>query len=317
MRTLRIRGVIAAAAAVVAVSAAAHAANPEPVALLVQMSGDVTVQRADAGATEAGVVGLPLNVGDRVVVANGGRAIVLYRTGRMQKADATVTIEAPPEGGEPAGLFAQTMRTLGQVATTDAKDQPNRQGMIRPIAGAPVPILPRNEIKVLDVRPTFTWFAVPGVDEYMIQLRRVAPDQGEPVRFRVRGDTTWTLPAAAAPLVPGSTYEWTVGGVGGGRVAEPQKFRVVSSMDLGRLEETFDDMARAGMNPDTEGLFLTALAYRDAGLFYEAKKALDRMEAEGVAAGRSYHMLRGEVYNALGELGRAEQAFARAEHPGS
>lgn len=314
MRTIRwIRSTIIAFALVLGAGVAMAGMTEDPVALLVKLQGGVTVERAGQPAAESGAVGMQLNVGDRVVVAEGGEAVVLYRSGKLVKAAAPVTIEQPA-GTENSSLFANTVRTLGQVATTDARTQPNRQGMIRPIAGAPVPVAPRNGIRVMDVRPTFVWTGVEGARGYMIQVQREGPDAPRPVRFNAGLDTVWTWPRTEAPLLPGATYVWTVGGEGIGRVAEPQRFTVASSKDMAAVEQTLTALTEAGIDPAVDGLFLAALAYRDAGLFYEALGALDRIEAQGNASGPAFHMLRGEVYDAIGDGPGAEAAFRRADH---
>jgi hypothetical protein len=295
-------------------AAAFAAAPPDPVALLVKFSGDVMVQRAESEESVAGAVGLALVPGDQVVIGDGAEAMVLYKTGRMVKAAATVTIEAV-ETDEPSSLFTNTMRTLGQVATTDARTQPNRQGMIRPIAGAPVPIAPRNAIKVLDVRPTFTWFSVENTEEYMIQLQRQGDDAPAPIRWRVGSDTTWTLPSTEPALVPGATYVWTVGSPAG-RVAEPKHFTVASADDVAAVQDAMHGLIAAGIDPATDGLFLTALAYRDAGLHYEAWGAIQAIEEAGSGSGRAFFMLKGEVLDALGMVDAAAEAFAMAEDAG-
>ena len=103
-------------AVLAAAGVAAAASMEDPVALLVKFQGDVTVQPADSTVEAmAGAVGMPLLPGDRVVVAEGGQAVVLYRDGQLVKAAATVTIEAS-EQSEPSSLFTSTVRTLGQVA---------------------------------------------------------------------------------------------------------------------------------------------------------------------------------------------------------
>lgn len=294
--------------------AAVAALAPDPVALLVKYEGDVQVQRPGAEEPLGGEVGLQLHPGDQLLVPEGGRAVFLYRTGRLVNASAAVTIEEM-EDTEASSLFTNTVRTLGEVATTDARTQPNRQGMIRPIAGAPAPIAPRNEVKVLGVRPTFTWYSVPEARGYMLQLQRKGSDSSSPIRYQVGTDTTWTLPASEPPLVPGATYTWTVGGDGVGRVAAPQQFTVVGGNELAELQTQLNTLIEAGIDPAADGLFLTALAYRDAGLFYEARRALHQLEEEGDATGRAFFMLKGEVLDALGELESAEAAFRMGDSP--
>ncbi|MBI4545208.1 MAG: hypothetical protein HY703_08440 [Gemmatimonadetes bacterium] len=325
MRVVR-RRLIASALLVAALitGAAAAVASADPVAVLIQVNGAVRVQRSGQRAPVGATLGMSLMDGDRVIVAAGARAVLLYRTGRTQTATASLTVAAPAEN-RPGGLFNQTVRTLTQVATTDARTQPNRQGMIRPIAGAAVPVSPRNRINVLDVRPTFLWFRIPEAAGYTVQIRRAetkppltddpADTAWKPVRYDVGADTTWTLPGSENPLVPGAFYEWTVAAADGGRVAEPQRFRIISAPEYTALARSLGGISAMGLDPAGDGLFMAALAYRDAGLFYEADRALNRLEAAGAGTGRAFHLLRGEVYDALGLLQAAAEAFRRAEAP--
>jgi hypothetical protein len=285
----------------------------EPVALLVQAAGEVGVQRAGSAAPGRAGPGTALMVGDRVVIGGGGRAVILHRTGRMETAAAgTVAIPEPP-AGQAAGLFAQTLRTMSQVATTDARTQPNRQGMIRPIAGAAVPISPRNSIRVLDVRPEFTWFAIPGAEAYVVQVK--GPD-GRIVRHTTTRDTVWSLPRGSAALVPGARYEWTVASHPQGRVAPVQWFEVATAEQFAAVAAATRQIIEAGLDPAGEGLFLLAVAYRDAGLHYEALAALERLERNGGGSGAPFHQLRGEILDALGEVEAALAAFEIADRAG-
>jgi|GEM_PF-896306 len=282
----------------------------EPAAVVIQVVGSVQVQPAAGGATVPASVGAQLFAGDKVVLATGARARLLHKSGRMEAVTASLTISAPVEQ-KPAGRFEQTVRTVAQLATTSARSQPNRQGMIRPIAGEPVPVAPRNGVKVIDLRPTFTWFSIPGASGYTVQVRRVEPAGGKPERFDAGNDTSWTYPLSAAPLMPGATYEWTVGAAGG-RIAQMQRFRVISADDFSQLAAALRDLTAAGVDPQSDGLFLTALTYRDAGLFYEAERALQQLAGNG-AAGRTFHLLRGEVLDAIGYVDAAAEHFAAAD----
>ena len=282
----------------------------EPSAVVVQISGAVQVQRTGSAPVKA-TVGLSLVPGDKVIIGNSSKAVLLYKTGRMQTTSESVTIE-DAQRDKPGGLFNQTVTTLVQVATTNARTQPNRQGMIRPIQGEPAPIAPRNNIKVADLHPTFTWFRLAEAPGYTVQLRRVDPLPSRPERFNIGSDTAWVYPANATPLIPGATYEWTVAGNNGGRPATVQRFRIMTSDDFTRVAETLKELTTAGIDPLGDGLFLSALAYRDAGLMYDAGRLLDRLDAAG-ARGRAYLLLRGEVFDALGDLDAAAKAFAAAD----
>lgn len=283
----------------------------DPIAMVVRVAGSVRVQRA-GGATEAAGVGTKLMEGDRLLVGDGAQAVLLYLTGRRETVSASTTIR-PPEVATRAGVFERTVSTLDAVASTDARQHPNRQGMIRPIAGAPVPVSPRNGIKVLDARPTFTWMAVPGAAGYTIQIR--SEDGLTRRRFDAGADTVWTLPADQPPLVPGTDYLWTVAPRGSGRVASEVPFRTASAGDFTAIADGLGEMVSAGLDPWGDGLFVSALLFRDTGLFYEADRALRQLDSEGSAAGQPYYLLRGEVYDALGDLDAAALAFDKADRP--
>jgi hypothetical protein len=289
--------------------------SADPAAVVVQTTGGVQVQRNGRTASVPAAVGLSLLPGDKLIVGSGGKAVLLYKTGKMQPVSQTITI-ADAQRDKPGNLFNQTVSTLTQVATTNARTQPNRQGMIRPIQGEATPISPRNGVKVADLHPAFTWFRLPDAKNYMLQVRRLEPMPGRPERYEAGSDTTWTYPAAATPLIPGGLYEWTVAPTNG-RPATVQRFRVVGADDLARVASTMHELVTAGIDPLGDGLFLAALAYRDAGLMYDARNVLDRLGKSG-ASGRAYHLLRGEVMDALGDLDAASASFAAADaEPGT
>jgi hypothetical protein len=294
-------------ALLVATAAAAHTA--EPAAVLIQLSGRVEVERA--GRTSAAAVGTSLEPGDRLIVPAGGRAVLMYRTGRMETTTSSVTI-ADRASEQVGNVYRQTAQTIAQVATTDASRQPNRQGMIRPIPGEAVPIAPRNDIVVLDVRPTFSWFARPGAPSYIVQLRRTDVPGARPVRFDAGPDTVWRYPADEPALLPGAAYQWTVAAGLNARPAAEAGFRIAGSAEFERLAELFTELGTAGIDPAGDGLFVTALWYSAAGLVYEADHALRRLDAQG-AGGRTFHLLRGEVYDRMGDLESASRAFRAAD----
>jgi hypothetical protein len=297
-----------------------HAADP--VAVLVQMSGAVQVQhtgKAPASAT----IGMHLMPGDKVLVPAGGKAVLLYRTGKMQTATSEITV-SDTKAAQSSGLFSRTVQTLSVVATTDARAHPNRQGMIRPIAGSAVPISPRNQIKVLAVRPTLVWFRIADAPAYVVQLRRIdgactnvaagatAPALCKPVRFEAKRDTAFTLAGSEPALVRGAVYEWAVAPTSGGRVSETQRFRIAGDADYAKINMRLKELTAAGLDPATDGAFLSALAYRNAGLFYDAQAALARID-QSAASGRAYHQLKGEVLDALGDLEGAAHEFSQAD----
>jgi hypothetical protein len=299
---------------VVIISAFTFVPNPaESVAVMVQVSGKVQIQRGTAKPLNA-TVGLALLPGDKVVVPTGAKAVVMYRTGQMQTASKTLAITEPAKK-DAGSLYSRTVNTITQVASTDAAKQPNRQGMIRPVEGSAAPIAPRNGIVIMTGRPQFSWYRVPGAAGYTLQIRRVDETGTPPVRMTAGKDTVWTYPATSPALVPGAKYQWTVG-VDGGRIASLQSFRVATEDESERINATIKQLKDANIDPATDGLFILALAYRDAGMMYEANNALRKLQALGDGKGRVYHLLRGDVLNALGDLDAASKEFIAADAEG-
>ena len=288
--------------------AAPLAAQGNPAALVIRVQGDVAVTHGSSAPTPA-FVGEQMFVGDGVAPSSGSRAILITRAGAQQVVTERATITAPSEAGS-SDIFDRALATLAQAAGTDASTG-GRQGMIRPIPGQTALIAPRNALNVADPRPTFSWTATPG-QTYDLMLRNV--EGGRPTVYEVGADTVWTLPDSAADLTQGATYQWTifVGGRRGGRALPTQEFRVIGLEESVELEDYLDEIAVFGLDPRGDGLLLTVVAYRDMGLFYEARSALEEVEASGPLSWELYK-LKGEILAELGHEEEARAAFDRAD----
>lgn len=280
-----------------------------PVAVLIQVEGAVQVEQG--GSTSEASVGTRLAAGDRVVPSSGGSAVLIQRGGtRIEVTDAH-TVQTPSSGsGGEGDMFSRTVQVLGQVANADTDNLMDRQGMIRPIPGEPVLVAPRNELTVLTPRPTFTWRAVEGAEGYTVQVRRPG---SRPVRFQEITDTTWTYPSSAPPLVPGEEYWWTVAPAGSGRATREQRFTVVGPETYEAVARDLRTLTEMGLDPAGEGAFLAAVAFRDAGLYYDAAGALEHLEQSGTSLGPDAYLLKGEVLATLGDAEGARRAFDRAD----
>jgi hypothetical protein len=130
----------------------------------------------------------------------------------------------------------------------------------------------------------------------------------------VGADTVWALADDAPDLEAGAIYEWTifVGGRRGGRALPAQDFRVIGLEESVELEDYLSEIEVFGLDPMGDGLFLTVVAYRDMGLYYEARRALDLVETE---AGLSWELykLKGEILAELGHESEARAAFDKAD----
>ncbi len=275
-----------------------------PAAVVVSVQGAVEVILGD-GAPIAAAVGTRLASGDQIITG-GGEAVIVHATGRTQRVTETLTIPAA-SGDSEAGAFSRTMRVLASAATTDARGNPNRQGMIRPIPGEPVLIAPRNGLPVMDARPTFFWHSVEGATGYMIQVRNL---EGGITRYET-SDTTWALPTDAPDLLRGQTYAWTVAPSGSGRPTREQRFLVLGGEEHGEVAGALESLAAAGLDPTGDGALMAAAVYREVGLFYDASATLAFLDEEELSA--DVFLLKGEILDALGDLEGASAAFDKAD----
>lgn len=78
------------------------------------------------------------------------------------------------------------------------------------------------------------------------------------------------------------------------------------------LEDYLDEIALFELDPQGDGLFLTLVAYRDMGLFYDARQALEEVEQEATLSAELY-LLKGEILAELGHETEARAAFDRAD----
>jgi tetratricopeptide (TPR) repeat protein len=78
------------------------------------------------------------------------------------------------------------------------------------------------------------------------------------------------------------------------------------------MQDYLDEIAVFGLDPMAEGLFLTVVAYRDLGLFYDASNALEEVERQSSLSAELY-MLKGEILAELGHEEAAREAFDRAD----
>ena len=280
----------------------------EPVALVIRLQGDVSLTRGSS-APVAVRVGGQVYAGDVVVPTAGARAILITRAGAQQIVTEPTTI-AEPSGSASTDMFERALATFAQAVRADASTG-GRQGMIRPIPGETALVAPRNALNVASPRPTFSWTATPG-QSYELMLRSLAG--GRPTVYEVGRDTLWTLPDTAADLEQGATYQWTifVGARRGGRALPPQDFRVISHEESVELEDHLEEIAVFGLDPRGDGLLLAVVAYREMGLFYEARRALDEVEASG-PLGEELYRLKGEILAELGHEEEARAAFDRAD----
>ena len=78
------------------------------------------------------------------------------------------------------------------------------------------------------------------------------------------------------------------------------------------LDVYLEEISVFGLDPMGDGLFLTLVAYRDLGLFYDARDALESVERQASLSADLY-LLKGEILTELGHEEAARDAFDKAD----
>ncbi len=294
------------------VAVAPLGAQNMPAALVASFEGPVQI-RVSGSNPQPATVGQRLEAGDEVLPGEGGRVVLVTRTGAAQIVTQN-TVIADVATASTTSVMARTIGVLVQAATSDARSSGGaaaRQGMIRPIPGRTTLVSPRNGLTVRSDRPAFAWTATPG-QAFELMLRNTAGGRAEV--FDAGTDTTWTYPDDLPALEFGATYAWTVfvGGRRGGRALPQQEFRVIDIPEFVQLGEFMEEIEVFGLDPMSDGLFLTVVAFRDLELFYDAGEAMVGIEGQGAMSADMY-LLKGEILNVLGREAEARAAFDKAD----
>ncbi len=288
---------------------ATWAVQDGPVGVILNVDGTVRVTGSDGQSREAGA-GTRVSATERIVPASGGSALLVLRGGERVEVTEEYAVPSPGASSEDGDMFSRASQVLGRVASTNTENLADRQGMIRPIPGEPVLVAPRNELAVMSPRPTFTWYGVNGASGYTLQIRQ----PGErPRRFEGIPDTTFTYPEDAPPLAHGEEYWWTVAPAGSGRATREQRFSVVDGETYQQVKSDLRSLEDAGLDPEGDGAFLAAVVHWEAGLYYEAARTLEKLEASGEAMSADAYLLKGDVMATMGRLEAAREAFDRAD----
>lgn len=291
-----------------ATALAAPLTAQDPVALVIRVQGDVSVRHGSEAPAPA-AVGEQMFVGDGVLPGDGSRAVLVTSTGAQQVVTEETTLDQPRGAGNP-DIFARAVRTLARAASADGSTG-GRQGMIRPLQCGITPMAPRNRLLVASATPTIRWEGPEG-QSYDLMLQKLGGAE-PPKIYEVGTATEFAIPEEDA-LTLGAEYAWTIfaGGRRGGRPCEQMGFRVMGLEESVDLQDYMDEIAVFGLDPMSDGLFLTVVAYRDMELFYDARQALESVESQASLSADLY-LLKGEILTEIGEGEAAREAFDKAD----
>ncbi len=194
-------------------AAMAQAADTEPAAVLTGTKGTVKIVRA--GGKVAPVLPCQLRPGDKLELAAGAQAVVIFPDRPSTRLDAkqggmTWQVPTPGEAAPREGVVSTLWRWV--VARLRPGERATRT--VAPIARGsedePVGYWPRDTL-VSQVRPDFAWRQLPGVDYQLVVMDRQGHElwTSEVVTAPPR-----TYPEDAPPLLPGAKYWWEVRALG-------------------------------------------------------------------------------------------------------
>lgn len=244
--------------ALVAAPSTASCDAPDTSGIVVSVTGDVKVERADA--QEQATEGFTLVGGDRIIVKTGSRCSGFTPQGTGFELDGPSEYLIP--SGEESGLVdnvASWIRMQLADWMGESRRRPLTTRGVRNwarVSEAPALILPASGGAVRPSRVEFRWSTVAGVDRYVLT---VAPAVGDETTRTARGNTT-TLDELEA----GGEYVWRVApdvadwaGRGGWR-----EFRVLTLEEEEQLDE-----ALVGMGDLEAGVLLLSMGLHDEAIY--------------------------------------------------
>jgi hypothetical protein len=243
------------------------AQSQSPVGMILMTDSSVQVQRGTA--INPAHLGDLLYAGDRVTTgASSGKVTLLYcpSSERLTATNGN-TVDLGPavvKAANAAGLTRAAAKcVLPQVAL--GKESLERIGGMR-ARGNP-PILLYTGGPLTSARPTFSWAAFPGTQEYRLAVTDV---NGDPV-WEYRGTAATASYPQNMPPLKEAEFTWEVSAVAGGKVIAQQNatFKVKPDAEL-------SIPVAAG---DPAALMLRATELENAGYFSEAAACFRQLRA--------------------------------------
>ena len=292
----------------------------DPVAVVASVKGKVECTPARGGAVQPLAFGRSLERGDRIAVAPGGAATILFNDGRViglaEKSRLTV-------GGQPAAKpgVAPAAGLPGEVYASVTKFVAggSRETGLMPVAelrsapalpDTPMLVAPRKTAIMTD-RPAFSWRSVPGATRYHIALS--SAEQGELWSREAEG-TSLEFPQDAAALTEDGEYLWEVEALSDVKPLrrESSVFSLLANAQATTVKANIDrirDGAGGFDNPAAQ--FLAGSYLSGLGLFLDASEhfgALCKLSPTSPAP----HEALGTVYSKVGLMDLAAAEFQQA-----
>lgn len=241
-------------------------------AFIAELNGRVEVARTASKSPERGTLGLPLQRGDKVQVATGGSATLLFNDGNLvelsEKSSLTVGAQAKKPGAEANPMMAGVFQSVSEGVVGGSRET----GLVAlaPVRGGAARtelILEPRQTEILEGRPTFRWRMVKGATRYLVS---VTGDAGE-IWQHETSDTTLSYPVDAPALPTGLDLLWKLSAAGDrGPIAEEENsFRIKPAEESAAIRLKVEQIEKhaggaapflAGAYLGGQGLLLDAIA---------------------------------------------------------
>jgi hypothetical protein len=298
--------------------------SPSHQALIVDLTGTVTVQRAEKMKPEKAVWGMQLQGGDQIGTGASSSVSILFVNNTLITlgASSTITIDRKL----PAKRGAE--RSSLDVSSAISSDKPlgsfreSGEGEVALLAGLRssatddiMLVYPRKS-KIPKSRPRFEWNATEPFDRYVVSVY----NESGIVWSQTTRDQSVLFPPDEPPLAKGQSYFWNVKGE---RMFEESRsvdmeFAVDDANNVDRVRQTAEDI-RALFENDTTSYsykFIAGSFWEQEGYLHEARAYFEDLEGAYSDAPR-IHQILGNLYAKMGLKDLAISEFQKALQVGS
>ncbi len=295
------------------------ASAQDRVALMTDIKGTVEVARAGETTFRAADWGSQLFEGDRVRTGADSETSLLFANGNMVSLDggSTMTISAATTS---APTLSGPVREVGGDLLAAASDLALHRagegeiavlGGLRSGAGDSVlRVLAPVNTRIVDGTPDFSWAAQDDFDTY-----RITVSSSDGVVHEAETEaTSWTWPASAPTLSPGTTYFWRVEADDMlDTVASPlASFVVLTDSERTQVAEARTDIENLfGESDSADAAYLLGSVYARHGLLADAISIFSAI-AERNPDSAAAHRILGSLYADAGMKDEAIQSLQRA-----
>lgn len=293
--------------------------SPSHQALIIDLSGEVTVQRPERLSPEKATWGMQLHKGDRIESRKNSTASILFVNNTLISLgpSSSMTIEQrfPAHADEERGSL--------DVSSAIPEDRPllsfrdTGEGEVALLAGLrssdanDILLVSPRKSKIPNVRPLFQWSVAMPFERYVVS---VYSDSGIVWTHKTKSLSV-TFPAEERPLKGGRSYFWNVKGEQMFREyrSEDVEFTIDDAASVARIRGTVEEI-RTLFKGDTAShsyKFIVASFYEQEGYLDEARGYFEDLQAAYQDAPRIHEIL-GNLYAKMGLKDLAIIEFQKA-----